>query len=270
MKLFIMTDLEGVAGVLNGRDYLYPTGRYYDKAKRLLTEEVNAAVDGFFAGGFTEVLVCDGHGAGAMDPELLDERACLQRGWPRPIYPFGLDHSFHAMAYVGQHAKAGTPYSHLTHTGWWNVQDQQINGLSIGEYGEGALCAGEVGVPLIFAAGEEALCREAKALTPWVYTAAVLRGLVGDTGDGLSMEQYEVFHEAAVHLQPARACASIRQEAERAARAFAADRSAFSPLRCLQPPYRLRRVLRDRKDTPGKVVETQADTIIGLFNSRKE
>jgi D-aminopeptidase len=33
MKLFIMTELEGVAGVINGSDWLYPTGRYYETAR---------------------------------------------------------------------------------------------------------------------------------------------------------------------------------------------------------------------------------------------
>ena len=53
-RLFIMTDLEGVAGVISGKDYLYPTGRYYETARRLLTEEVNAAIAGFAAAGFDD------------------------------------------------------------------------------------------------------------------------------------------------------------------------------------------------------------------------
>ena len=80
MKLMIMTDLEGVAGILNFEDWCVPGAMYYDKAKRLLTLEVNAAVDGFSEGGAEEILVVDGHGHGAMDPELLDERAQLMRG----------------------------------------------------------------------------------------------------------------------------------------------------------------------------------------------
>ncbi len=56
-----MTDVEGCAGILNFNDWCAPGGRYYEKGKAILTGEVNAAVQGFFAGGATEVVVFDGH-----------------------------------------------------------------------------------------------------------------------------------------------------------------------------------------------------------------
>ena len=87
MKLMIMTDIEGVAGILNFEDWCVPEGRYYDKGKRLLTEEVNAAIDGFYEGGAGEVTVVDGHGSGAIDPELLDERVWLSQTECLPSFP---------------------------------------------------------------------------------------------------------------------------------------------------------------------------------------
>ena len=62
MKLMLITDLESVAGVLNYDEWCGPWGSYFDQGKRLLTHEVNAAVDGLFAGRATEVTVLDGHG----------------------------------------------------------------------------------------------------------------------------------------------------------------------------------------------------------------
>ena len=62
MKIYLMTDMEGCAGILNFKDWVFPEGRYYDKGKRLLTLEVNAVAEGFFAAGADEVLVADGHG----------------------------------------------------------------------------------------------------------------------------------------------------------------------------------------------------------------
>lgn len=266
MKLFLMTDLEGVAGVINGPDWLSPSGRYYENARRLLTQEVNAAVEAFAEGGFGDILVCDGHGAGAVDLERLDPRARMIRGWPKEIYPFGLDRSFDACAFVGQHAKAGTPNSHLTHTGWWDVKDSRVNGVSLGEYGELALCAGELEVPVIFAAGEKALCAEAAALTPWVVTAAVLEGTIGGSGDELSGEQYERFHEGAIHLAPARACDVVRAAARAACAAFRADRARFAPLK-LPPPYCLEREMRAYQGKPAEALRvTHADSVIGLLN----
>lgn len=37
MKILIMTDMEGVAGILNHADWVVPAGRSYDKGMRLLT-----------------------------------------------------------------------------------------------------------------------------------------------------------------------------------------------------------------------------------------
>ena len=127
MKIMIMTDMEGCAGILNHDDWVTPEGRYYEKGQRFLTGEVNAAVAGFFEAGATEVVIIDGHGYGGIDPELLDERASLSRGAPKPVWPWGLDKTFAGMAFVGQHAKAGTPYSHITHTGWFNCIDTTVN-----------------------------------------------------------------------------------------------------------------------------------------------
>ena len=74
MKLFIMTDMEGIAGVMNVDEYLAPDARYYETARRLLTQSVNAAVAGFADHGFDEILVADAHGWGAINLELLDEQ----------------------------------------------------------------------------------------------------------------------------------------------------------------------------------------------------
>ena len=64
MRIYIVTDLEGVNGVLNFDDWCVPEGRRNETACRFLTEEVNAAVDGFFTGGATEVIVFDGDAVG--------------------------------------------------------------------------------------------------------------------------------------------------------------------------------------------------------------
>src|SRR5690349_18544134 len=65
-KVFLLTDIEGVAGVVSFEHQTYPTGRYYDRAQRLLTAEVNAAVEGLRESGVEEILVADGHGPGAI------------------------------------------------------------------------------------------------------------------------------------------------------------------------------------------------------------
>ena len=51
VKVYMCTDLEGVAGVVSFEGQTYATARYYDAAKRLLTAEINAAVDAMLGEG---------------------------------------------------------------------------------------------------------------------------------------------------------------------------------------------------------------------------
>jgi len=198
-----MTDLEGVAGVLGFDDWCTPESRYYETAKELLTMEVNAAAKGFFDGGATEIVVADGHGPGALDPTFLDPRVMLMRGWPRG-FPFELDASYDAIAWVGQHAKSGTEYAHLSHTQSFGVLDYSINGISIGEFGQMAFCAMELGVKPIFGSGDMAFADEAEALFPGIETVAVKYGTTPGKGDECTAEGYQARNKAAVHFSPER------------------------------------------------------------------
>jgi D-aminopeptidase len=266
MKILIMCDMEGTAGVLNHDDWVMRDGMFYARGLRLATAEANAAIDGFFAGGATDVLVVDGHGAGGLDPELLDARAELYRGGREACHPWRLDRTFAALAFVGQHAKAGTPLSHITHTQWFDHLDMTVNGLSIGEYGQMALCAMELGIPTIFAAGEQALAAEAQALTPGVVTVAVKRGVSEDGLDDWDMDRYRAAKLGAIHLAPARACALICEGAARAARLLRENPTVFR-YPDLQPPYTRVVRLRQRGDCPPCTArDSHATSFIGLMN----
>lgn len=269
MKIMIMTDMEGVAGILTHDDWVLRTGLYYEKGKRLLTEEVNAAVDGLYAGGATEVVVYDGHGQLGIDPEILEERAKLMRHFNEEVwYPFGLDRTFQGICWVGQHAKAGTDYSHITHTGWFDVIDATVNGISIGEYGEIALCAMELGVPSILACGEEAFCREAELLTPGVVTAAVKWGLKRDGLNHLSTEEYRAAKLSGLHLSPLAARKRIRAAAQAAMHRLIEEPETFT-YPSLQPPYV--RVVRTRQDGDKPAATSRCEhpsSIIDLLNMR--
>jgi D-amino peptidase len=76
MKVFVMTDLEGATGVAGDWADFNPGGREHDPARRMLTGDVNAAIQGAYEGGADEVVVLDGHGAAfsipskAWTPEL--------------------------------------------------------------------------------------------------------------------------------------------------------------------------------------------------------
>ncbi len=267
MRIYIMTDMEGCAGILNHDDWVIPSGRYFEKGVSILTNEVNAAIEGFIAGGAKEFLVVDGHGAGGIDPLRLHPAAELSRGAPNPVYPWLLDKDFDGAAWIGHHAKSGTPFSHITHTQWFNWLDLSINGISIGEYGETALCAMELGVPSFFASGEQALCEEARALTPGVVTVSVKRGILPDGLDQLSEDEYRKAKLSAIHLSPAEACRRIKVGAEKAVAKLRKSPGAFRYPK-IRKPYRLVRKMRSGAGKPPLVQEACHPTsIIAALNT---
>jgi D-amino peptidase len=263
MKVYIMTDMEGVAGVINCKDWCEWDSRYYGIGKELLTKETNAAIEGFFAGGATEVVVADGHGSGGIDGLLLDPRVELIRGFPGP-YPFLLDSSSQFIAWIGQHAKACTEYAHLAHTNSFACIDQTINGISVGEFGEMVMCASELGVRSIFLAGDEAACKEAQALVPGIETASVKRGTTPGRGEDLTVERYGARNEAAIHRHPERARERIRQGAERAIRRASSEPFGILPLR---PPFWRTSVLRpDARNSKRIGRSSHPSSVIALMN----
>ena len=88
MRVFIISDMEGVAGITNWGGSA-PATPLYEEGRTLYTEEINAAVRGARAGGATEVVVMDCHGAGgdqsfnSLRPDLLDDGCefVVQREW---------------------------------------------------------------------------------------------------------------------------------------------------------------------------------------------
>lgn len=181
MKIYMMTDLEGVAGVVGFEDWATDTHANHEarmRMHRLLTFEVNAAVEGLFAGGASEVIVNDGHGAGyTLDFEELDPRIQVVHGHERPFWLPLLDESCAGTVLVGAHAKASSPPATSYHTMSKGVKDWSINGTSFGEMGLQALIAGHFGVPMIYVSGEALATAEIEALIPGIKTTTVKRGL---------------------------------------------------------------------------------------------
>lgn len=264
MKIFICTDMEGCAGILNHDDWVTPSGRWYETGLKILTEETNAAVEGFFEGGASEVVVLDGHGFGGIHPLLLDERAKLLRGQMTPGTYFNLDKTYGGLAFVGQHAKAGTPYSHITHTGWFNVIDESINGISVGEFGVMALCAMELGIPTIFASGEKALAKEAEKLTPGVITVAVKEGILPDGLEHLSTTAYQKAKLGAIHLHHREACRRIKEGARQAIEKLKKEGKKAFKYPKLKPPYVRVTKFRENNNQPPWTSRVKSSSIIKL------
>lgn len=178
-SVYVMTDMEGVAGVVSFADQSFPDGRYFDLAKRLETAEINAAVEGLLAAGVEDVLVCDGHGASGVWFEDLHPEAKLLHGRPITLDQlFAPLAQYDAVVMIGQHAMAGVPTSNQNHTQSSQTIDYiKLNGQPIGEIAQFALYAGSLGIPMIYLSGETDACQEVEALIPGIVTTSVKQGL---------------------------------------------------------------------------------------------
>ena len=236
MKIFIMTDLEGSAGVLDRKNWVLWDSRYYEDAKLLLTNEINAAIEGFFDAGAAEIVVADGHGYGGVNHIKLDNRVKFLRGFPDP-WPFGMDASFDCVCWIGQHAKASTEMSHICHTGNHYVIDKTLNGVSIGEFGSLVYCAEELGVTSIFGSGDKAFTKEAEELVDGIVTVSVKEGLMPGKGMDKTFEETIDRTSAAIHLHPDRACELIKEGASSALKKFIAEPDSFKVTKPVTAPY---------------------------------
>jgi len=180
MKIMVMTDLEGVSGVVSFEDQANATGKYYEQAKKLLTAEVNAAIDAMVDEKVSDIVVMDGHGAGGICFEDLHPAGKLFHGRPWGFKAFQQNYlgSFDATIMIGQHAMAGVVNGNLNHTQCsTSIEYYKLNGKPIGEIAQWALCAGAYNVPMIFLSGDEAAVIEARELIPEICTATVKTGI---------------------------------------------------------------------------------------------
>jgi D-amino peptidase len=202
MKVFLSSDMEGTAGVVDWQQCV-GDGPEAAAGRRLLLDEVNAAIDGAVAGGATEIVVNDSHSTMRnLPPAQLAAGASYISGSHKPLYMMqGLDDSFGAVLFVSYHGSVGAPAG-LSHT--YNpraVVEARLDGVVTGEAGINALVAAHYGVPVVLVTGDRCACEETAALIPGVHCAIV---------------KEHVSRVAAHSLHPRTACELIGQAAERA------------------------------------------------------
>ncbi len=202
-KVFIETDMEGVDGIFDFDLQCVPwKSLRWDESRKLLTGEINAAIDGLLAGGAAEVTVLDGH-TGGSGLSLLDlhPKARMITGFHNVPQTLGLDSSYSALIFIGRHAMSGADKGILAHTEMPDVRNVWVNGIPVGEFGFRVFLAAGYGIPTIMVSGDTAACKEAETLVPGIECAEVKSGFNETSGIMLS-------HQAA--------CDLIREKARRA------------------------------------------------------
>ncbi|MBP8954197.1 MAG: M55 family metallopeptidase [Armatimonadetes bacterium] len=209
MRIYIHTDLEGVSGI--GRGEMVPRDSTdYELCRELLMGDLNAAVDGAFAGGATEVMVLDSHGGGNnFILEKLDRRA-INDTKPNRKWWGVMDQRCDATFFIGAHAMAGTMNAFLDHTQsslTWHRYS--INGREMGELAQWALVAGNFGVPMVMVSGDEAACVEARQFFRPCKTAIVKTASERQLADCLPLDEarqliWQAAHDAIAIVREAR------------------------------------------------------------------
>ena len=208
MRVHVISDMEGVAGIVKVEQVVGGEAMF-EEGRRLYTEEINAAVRGARAGGATEIVVMDCHGAGkgwsfnSLVPDLLDPGCeyVVQGEWTE--YTEFLEGGCDAALFVAMHARAGTADGVMNHTVSGQVwQNLWFNGVLVGETGINAALCGTWGCPVLLVTGDRAACREARELL----------------GDGLTTVEVKqgLGSQSARQIPPVRARELIEAGAKRA------------------------------------------------------
>lgn len=175
MRVYISADMEGVTGV-TGPDDVSPGRSEYERFRKFLTADVNAAIEGAAeAGTTTEFLVNEAHdGMKNILIEELDLRAEIIIGSRKPLSMMEGFHSADMVFFVGYHARAGVE-GVLSHT--FNVPTKvievELNGGPCSEARMNAALAGTEGIPIGLVTGDDVTCDEATSLYSGVKTAQV-------------------------------------------------------------------------------------------------
>jgi D-amino peptidase len=212
MKLLIAVDMEGITGVVTW-NHVDPGHAEYQRFRRLMTQDVNAAVRGAAEGGADEIIVTDGHwNSDNILIEELDPRARLNSGTPAPFSMVeGIDQGVDAVIFIGYHARMGTANAILDHT--WSstrVQNLWLNGRLSGEIGLNAVLCGHFGAPVLMISGDHSATKEASDWIPGIEKVIVKKAS--------SRWAAEVLPPAVTHPM-------ICESAERAVRAFKAGKA---------------------------------------------
>lgn len=218
MKIFISADMEGISGVATGQQL--KTDVEYQRFRKLMTDDVNAAIEGACNGGAKEIVVADGHGnMSNIIIEHLDSRAVLISGSNRKMLQVeGLDHTFDGIMFVGHHGReGGSEKAVINHTyASICVNELKVNDEVIGETELNSYVAAHFNVPTLFVSGDESYVKDIKQLYPNIETAVTKRGT----------DRY------AAHLLPPKiAQNAIRENAEKAVKRT----SEFKPVKRTGP-----------------------------------
>jgi D-amino peptidase len=171
-SVWISIDMEGLGGVA-AYSHVMMQGVEYERARKWMADEANACIDGAASAGARRILVNDSHGGmHNIFADDLDPRAELVVGTAKPwSMGQGIDGGYDTCFFVGYHGRAGHPRAVLDHTyASRAIFECRLNGKPVGETTLNAYLAGHFDATLSLVAGDDATCREGRALVSDIVT----------------------------------------------------------------------------------------------------
>src|SRR5699024_2225011 len=178
MKIYIMADGEGISGVVHSSE-MHQSGERHDEFRKLMTKDVNAAIEGAFQGGATEVVVNDAHWSMLnIIYEDLDERAEIIRGGNKRDSMMEQVAGFDGALYLGLHAKVGHSHGVANETLIGQaMHEMRMNECTVGELDMDARSSGHYGVRVLMVSGDDMLQEEAEEVLGSVETVVVKKSI---------------------------------------------------------------------------------------------
>ena len=169
-SLFVSVDMEGCATLVHWDEVRPSADVAYERARRLMTAEVNAALAGVFEAGAADVVVNDSHSAMRnLVAGDLDQRAHVLSGRLKPLFMLqGIERGADAAFFVGYHGAIGDGEAVMGHTYSPRVIFEcRLNGEPVGETTINAALAGRYGVPVALVSGDRTTLDEVGRNIPW-------------------------------------------------------------------------------------------------------
>lgn len=166
MNIYVSVDMEGITGITHG-DMMMIGQPEYNRGRKLMTDDANAAVEGLVQAGADYILVNDSHGPMRnMIFEDMHSGAHLLTGSgdakPHCQLEGADSRTFDCAVFVGYHAMARTFKAIHPHTiAGAVVSELRINGRPHGETGLNAAVLASLGIPTVMVTGDATTIGEA-------------------------------------------------------------------------------------------------------------
>jgi D-amino peptidase len=212
VKVFLSVDMEGISGLVRWAD-VATRGIDYPRNRSLMTADVNAAVNGAFAGGASQVVVEENHGVEDLCNLVMDEidpRCRVVRGAGRPgaTTMAALDASVDVVLLVGHHGRAGSFPGIMAHTiSYEEFRVVRLSGRPVGEPDLFAIRAGELGIPIGMVSGDQVVAAQVADICPWAELVVVKEALGNQAGNCLAPPRARELIEAGANRAIRRAAA---------------------------------------------------------------